>query len=195
MSKTPLLKGQCWACWESLETKSNPLIRTCLGCKDPDLQFIHQLCIDQFINNLPTSSSGQTFQCSRCRDPYFVQVIHISPLTVLLGSKKLCTMILTFTAILLLIISFVILQLANASWNDFVVIGPVAISFPLLLSIFLAIICLGGISYSHRDSRLEFCFGLFIRSLTEKCCGCGVKLIIDAFSKFQDIPRVFFIYS
>ncbi|KAJ3307768.1 hypothetical protein HDU76_004384 [Blyttiomyces sp. JEL0837] len=46
-------KGRCWCCWESDETPDNPLIRACLGCKDHDLQYCHQNCIDLHINNLP----------------------------------------------------------------------------------------------------------------------------------------------
>ncbi|KAJ3042082.1 hypothetical protein HDV00_008164 [Rhizophlyctis rosea] len=46
-------KGRCWCCWEETDTSRNPLIRVCLGCKDPDLQFIHQECIDKYVSNLP----------------------------------------------------------------------------------------------------------------------------------------------
>ncbi|KAJ3088226.1 hypothetical protein HK102_009256 [Quaeritorhiza haematococci] len=46
-------KGRCWCCWEETETPTNPLIRACLGCKDPDLQYIHQDCIDQYVNSIP----------------------------------------------------------------------------------------------------------------------------------------------
>lgn len=54
---TPLLQEPakpCWACWESAETYYNPLVRVCRGCKDPELQLIHQRCIDKYINALPT---------------------------------------------------------------------------------------------------------------------------------------------
>ncbi|KAI9355976.1 hypothetical protein DFJ73DRAFT_824146 [Zopfochytrium polystomum] len=46
-------KGRCWCCWEESETPANPLVRVCLGCKDPDLQWIHQVCIDEYISALP----------------------------------------------------------------------------------------------------------------------------------------------
>ncbi|KAJ3185860.1 hypothetical protein HDU85_001229 [Gaertneriomyces sp. JEL0708] len=47
-------KGRCWCCWEETESRSNPLIRVCWGCKDPDLQFVHQECIDKYITALPS---------------------------------------------------------------------------------------------------------------------------------------------
>lgn len=47
-------KSRCWCCWETHETKENQLIRVCEGCKDPDLQWIHQECIDKFISVIPT---------------------------------------------------------------------------------------------------------------------------------------------
>lgn len=42
----------CWACWESIETQNNPLIRACLGCKSIELQFIHRECINKYLTNL-----------------------------------------------------------------------------------------------------------------------------------------------
>src|SRR6476469_1415533 len=90
-------KGKCWCCWELSETTENPLIRVCRGCKDPDLQWIHQQCIDRYISSLPpprhapssgpssssssSSSSSQSpvgegehqvFSCTRCKDVYKV---------------------------------------------------------------------------------------------------------------------------
>ncbi|KAI8809953.1 hypothetical protein BJ742DRAFT_803051 [Cladochytrium replicatum] len=46
-------KGRCWCCWDTDETQANPLIRVCLGCKDPDLRWIHQKCVDRWISSLP----------------------------------------------------------------------------------------------------------------------------------------------
>lgn len=44
---------RCWCCWEpELNHSLNPLIRVCLGCKDPQLQFVHQHCIKRFILHL-----------------------------------------------------------------------------------------------------------------------------------------------
>ncbi|KAI8922866.1 hypothetical protein BC831DRAFT_474012 [Entophlyctis helioformis] len=54
-------KGCCWACWETSDTDSDPLIRVCQGCKDRDLQWIHQTCIDRYITSLPTRPPVITF--------------------------------------------------------------------------------------------------------------------------------------
>lgn len=43
---------RCWACWETDDTHSNPLIRACLKCKDEELQYIHQTCIDTYMSNI-----------------------------------------------------------------------------------------------------------------------------------------------
>ncbi|KAJ3241789.1 hypothetical protein HDU81_010433 [Chytriomyces hyalinus] len=48
-------KGRCWCCWEVTETADNPLIRVCRGCKDLDLQWIHQVCVDSYLTALPPS--------------------------------------------------------------------------------------------------------------------------------------------
>jgi hypothetical protein len=108
---TPLLEQhrveyKCWACWESTNRSSNPLIRVCYGCKDPELQYIHQQCINSYISSLPlprrprsprpgTQTSIRQFldqeegirpvlyDCTRCRDPYVVQQKLISPLEVI----------------------------------------------------------------------------------------------------------------
>jgi hypothetical protein len=42
----------CWACWEpEVDSKLDPLIRACRGCKDPNLQYIHQNCMNTYICN------------------------------------------------------------------------------------------------------------------------------------------------
>ncbi|KAI9360052.1 hypothetical protein DFJ73DRAFT_95533 [Zopfochytrium polystomum] len=46
------VRGRCWCCWEETDSLSNPLIRACTGCKDPDLKCVHQNCIDAYINSL-----------------------------------------------------------------------------------------------------------------------------------------------
>ncbi|KAI8616573.1 hypothetical protein BC830DRAFT_1167704 [Chytriomyces sp. MP71] len=83
---------KCWCCWEyetNSNDASNPLIRVCWGCKDPDLQWIHQICIDSFLTKLPVSPARRprrlglwnaysvsvpstSFRCTRCNDPYQV---------------------------------------------------------------------------------------------------------------------------
>ncbi|ORY37084.1 hypothetical protein BCR33DRAFT_721716 [Rhizoclosmatium globosum] len=50
-------KGKCWCCWETAETPHDPLIRVCRGCKDPDLQYIHQTCINKYLSKLPVTST------------------------------------------------------------------------------------------------------------------------------------------
>jgi hypothetical protein len=80
----------CWCCWETTNTSSDPLIRVCRGCRDPDLQFIHQSCINKFLTALPAPTSQQPdletgeiplqkFRCTRCNDDYVVVQTPISP--------------------------------------------------------------------------------------------------------------------
>lgn len=45
-------KSRCWCCWDSSDKTSDRLVKVCGGCKDPDLQWIHQTCIDRFISML-----------------------------------------------------------------------------------------------------------------------------------------------
>ena len=83
-------KGRCWCCWEEEETIDNPLIRVCHGCKDIDLQWIHQDCIDQYISLLPQNSEENIkFYCTRCKDPYQVESIRIHPLNTIKSDKSL----------------------------------------------------------------------------------------------------------
>ncbi|KAJ3141955.1 hypothetical protein HK101_003353 [Irineochytrium annulatum] len=84
-------KGQCWCCWESTDTPANPLIRACLGCKDPDLQYIHQECIDRWVTALPPPRTPppHVHACSRCGDPYRVVVTPIPRVQVLLADPFL----------------------------------------------------------------------------------------------------------
>ncbi|KAJ1562309.1 hypothetical protein HK405_013602 [Cladochytrium tenue] len=68
---------RCWCCWEPAATavaSSGELgdllvyppdamaVRACAGCKDPDLQLVHQACIDSYVNALnpppPLSAAG-----------------------------------------------------------------------------------------------------------------------------------------
>jgi hypothetical protein len=37
---------------DPVTTTKNPLIRACLGCKDPDLQYVHLQCINKYITTL-----------------------------------------------------------------------------------------------------------------------------------------------
>ncbi|KAJ3198824.1 hypothetical protein HK099_003442, partial [Clydaea vesicula] len=79
----------------------------CKGCKDPDLQYIHQLCVNKFVDSLPSSSSSRNnnsqydpennyksnpreYFCTRCKDDYVVLSKPISPFIILLKDKFLC---------------------------------------------------------------------------------------------------------
>eukprot|EP00834_Sanchytrium_tribonematis_P008516 NODE_1027_length_2547_cov_0.477941.p2 type:complete len:190 gc:universal NODE_1027_length_2547_cov_0.477941:1804-1235(-) len=98
---------QCWACWDTNEEET--FIRPCRGCLDPDLQYIHSKCMDQFINNLPSVNYTEIdmppdlslweslwyvhteeslplleFKCTRCLDPYVTEVEYYSRLTSLI---------------------------------------------------------------------------------------------------------------
>jgi DNA-directed RNA polymerase subunit RPC12/RpoP len=100
---------KCWACWETMSSNSNPLIRVCKGCKgrkqtdiDPELQYIHQNCINSYITSLPQprrprsprqqnltefleqgSETEVYYDCTRCRDPYVVEERTLFPLVVI----------------------------------------------------------------------------------------------------------------
>ncbi|KAI8612493.1 hypothetical protein BC830DRAFT_1136369 [Chytriomyces sp. MP71] len=67
--QAPAGKGRCWCCWEVADTPQNPLIRVCKGCKDLDLQWIHQVCVDSYLSALPVSvavlQAGQMVQLPR----------------------------------------------------------------------------------------------------------------------------------
>jgi hypothetical protein len=116
LESTPLLshpfptinikKGKCWCCWEFSETPDDPLIRVCRGCKDPDLQYIHQDCINQYISNLPNPShssldSENQFYCTRCKDPYLVVSQPIHPLLALRSEKVLFPSMMVITSCIL----------------------------------------------------------------------------------------------
>ncbi|KAJ1569396.1 hypothetical protein HK405_005547 [Cladochytrium tenue] len=60
---------RCWCCWEPATAASelgdllaypadttNIAVRACVGCKDPDLQLVHQACIDAYVNALDPPS-------------------------------------------------------------------------------------------------------------------------------------------
>ena len=111
-------KGRCWCCWEEDETANNPLIRVCKGCKDLDLQWIHQDCIDRYISLLPPPrtvpiiDSDQDFACTRCKDPYIVESRRTHPLIALKSEPflfpsmiiiTLCMIVLTASCISLII--------------------------------------------------------------------------------------------
>lgn len=46
---------KCWCCWETSNTAPNSLIRACLKCKDADLQYVHQECMDKYLRLFVTA--------------------------------------------------------------------------------------------------------------------------------------------
>jgi hypothetical protein len=96
---------KCWACWENNTSSNNPLIRVCHHCKDPELQYIHQECINTYISSLPLPRRPRSprpqqqsinefldsdtnievlYDCTRCRDPYVVEERPIHPIWVII---------------------------------------------------------------------------------------------------------------
>ncbi|KAI8847686.1 hypothetical protein BC829DRAFT_475987 [Chytridium lagenaria] len=63
------VKGQCWCCWEATETNGNVLE-----------------CIDRWVTALPTPRTPppHSHNCSRCGDPYEVEVTPVPRVYVLL---------------------------------------------------------------------------------------------------------------
>ena len=91
----------CWACWDTNEDE--PFIRPCTSCLDPELQWIHSNCMNQYINNLPNINALEfdlpedlgfwdtvwyrptveelpllEFKCTRCLDAYNVEISYYS---------------------------------------------------------------------------------------------------------------------
>lgn len=111
----------------------------CKGCKDPELQYIHQKCINAYISNLPVprrprsprpSSAQQSladflseepsvvlYDCTRCRDPYTVETRTISPFITIYKDKWL----LGISCMLLFVCTLLIasgVAVCVASWNS-----------------------------------------------------------------------------
>ncbi|KAJ3214900.1 hypothetical protein HK099_006618 [Clydaea vesicula] len=120
---------KCWCCWESDSTTQNPLIRVCKGCKDVDLQYIHQECIDKYITSLPVPTNrnfedeevesnvrDQKFYCTRCLDPYQVEHTKIHPILVLLEDPFLFVAM-TLMSICVCILSACCIILLYQHWN------------------------------------------------------------------------------
>ncbi|KAI9336319.1 hypothetical protein BDR26DRAFT_864902 [Obelidium mucronatum] len=85
MTITTKVKGRCWCCWDTAEKDDDRLIRICRGCKDIDLQWIHQNCANQFLTKLPSPKkpwfrrTQPTFKCTRCNFPYKVRETPLFP--------------------------------------------------------------------------------------------------------------------
>ncbi|KAJ2998420.1 hypothetical protein HDV02_004535 [Globomyces sp. JEL0801] len=122
-----------WACWETFNSVRNPLIRVCQGCKDPELQYIHQDCINSYISSLPLprrprsprpSLSNDTpaqdpvlYDCTRCRDPYIVSEKQVSPLIVMWHDLWLRYLMIALTLSGLIIVS-IGTSIAIDNWNS-----------------------------------------------------------------------------
>ncbi|KAJ3275571.1 hypothetical protein HDV01_007574 [Terramyces sp. JEL0728] len=152
---------KCWACWETFSSASNPLIRVCQGCKDPELQYIHQECIDSYISSLPQPRRPRSprprgrdqqsvseflaeeqppvvlYDCTRCRDPYTVEERPISPFIIMWQDVWL-----RFLAVILTIVSIVMIGSAAIiivfGWDDNEVLAeifglPITVVFLALL--------------------------------------------------------------
>eukprot|EP00835_Amoeboradix_gromovi_P002177 NODE_117_length_18986_cov_0.639540.p8 type:complete len:197 gc:universal NODE_117_length_18986_cov_0.639540:2753-3343(+) len=101
----------CWICWDT--NTDIPFIRPCLGCKDPELQYAHSTCMNQYINSLPRVNSIDLdlpeglglwetifyrpslealplldFKCTRCLDSYNVELDYSSRLNSLFRIHK-----------------------------------------------------------------------------------------------------------
>ncbi|KAI8899369.1 D-isomer specific 2-hydroxyacid dehydrogenase [Globomyces pollinis-pini] len=127
------IQYKCWACWETFNSVRNPLIRVCQGCKDPELQYIHQDCINSYISSLPLprrprsprpSLSNDTpaqdpvlYDCTRCRDPYIVSEKQVSPLIVMWHDLWLRYLMIALTLSGLIIVS-IGTSIAIDNWNS-----------------------------------------------------------------------------
>jgi hypothetical protein len=155
---------KCWACWESTSSYRNPLIRVCRHCKDPDLQYIHQNCINSYISSLPLprrprsprvaqpggeggdgNQDGQLqnqeppqqtvaeflsqeevlYDCTRCRDPYTVSTVAISPLEVIWQDVWMRSIAIVLLFGFLVMGSTLVVIAANAYWGQDVVLFSV----------------------------------------------------------------------
>ncbi|ORY37799.1 hypothetical protein BCR33DRAFT_721290 [Rhizoclosmatium globosum] len=117
-------KGRCWCCWETTDTPSNTLIRVCLGCKDPDLQWIHQTCVDSFITALPDAIDPSTnavmekrvFKCTRCAEIYNVKETETSRVYVIATDKNLRGVFLIMT-LCMSIINYCSISILVENWG------------------------------------------------------------------------------
>ncbi|KAJ3243390.1 hypothetical protein HDU78_000511 [Chytriomyces hyalinus] len=144
-------KGRCWCCWETCETRENALIRVCRGCKDPDLQFIHQQCIDAYLsklppreddpddlgmnnqhwdnpNQVPRQERAVRFSCSRCKDAYIVYEKPVALVTAVMHDAYLSR------AVLLLLLSTLVVFLScSYSWYYETFVVPQKLMFDVWL--------------------------------------------------------------
>lgn len=145
----PSPEKTCWACWDSTDSYLNPLIRVCRGCKDPDLQYIHSKCIDSFVNCLPLPRRPRSprigggeededevlYDCARCRDPYNVEEIDISPLYVMWDIWWLRLLLILHSTIVLSVICLSIISIVHMKPNVIFFIWDLPVTGILLINV------------------------------------------------------------
>jgi hypothetical protein len=109
------MKGRCWCCWETSDFPSDPLIRVCTGCKDIDLQYIHQSCINNYLTTV-SSIEKISLACARCKTPYNVQEIPIHFLKTLFNERLLCGSVSVMT-LSMLVVNICIILILNESYD------------------------------------------------------------------------------
>ena len=125
---------RCWCCWETSFTKENPLIRVCRNCKDIDLQYIHQDCINKYISCLPHINSfinysiktntnlglieNDSLKCTRCLDPYTIKPKKISPFVTFINDQFLFYSMILMTFCILFLTACCSLLLYQAYTSD-----------------------------------------------------------------------------
>ncbi|KAI8822303.1 hypothetical protein BJ741DRAFT_655219 [Chytriomyces cf. hyalinus JEL632] len=138
-------KGQCWCCWESDETDSNPLIRVCHGCKDVDLQWVHQKCVNSFVSMLPKPRLDQNgvisnWRCSRCNDLYNVIEVPMTAWGIIFADMIL------LGAVMFFILFFAILvgAMVHLRWNELCLVFATLVKSWYELALVLFCASLGG---------------------------------------------------
>ncbi|KAJ3243391.1 Sperm associated antigen 1 [Chytriomyces hyalinus] len=138
-------KGQCWCCWESDETDSNPLIRVCHGCKDVDLQWVHQKCVNSFVSMLPKPRLDQNgvisnWRCSRCNDLYNVIEVPMTAWGIIYADMIL------FGAVMFFILFFAILvgAMVHLRWNELCLVFATLVKSWYELALVMFCASLGG---------------------------------------------------
>ncbi|KAJ3229553.1 hypothetical protein HDU81_005248 [Chytriomyces hyalinus] len=141
-------KGQCWCCWESEETDSNPLIRVCHGCKDVDLQWVHQKCVNSFVSMLPKPRLDQNgvisnWRCSRCNDLYNVIEVPMTAWGIICADMILCGAVMFF----ILFFAILVGAMIHLRWNELCLVFATLVKSWYELALVLFCASLGGCLY------------------------------------------------
>ena len=155
----------CWACWEPTHSFWKPLVRVCLGCLDPELQYIHQACIDKFINALPPqrlaldplADPPVLFYCTRCKHPYHVTTKTLHPLLVVWRDRPARYLVLALTLAEVVLLACGVALLFIDSVNEVVfVFLQIELTY-LAISIFLITTAvLSGRNCRHYCQSIRF---------------------------------------